>query len=352
MIELELLGIGSDGQSLVLTDADGERYRVPITDELRGAVRRDRSRIDAVGDSRRPLRPGEIQALLRSGLSAAEIAQEYSLDIAHVQRFEAPVLAEQNFMLARALEVRIGGDPGGPTLGDLTVDRLAARGVDPESLAWSARRDPDGPWEICLTFVQGAAEHGAHWTMPNQSSVEAIDQEARWLTETVAPAPAPTVFTPLPSAVTDSPRLDDLSVREALVDQLNDARGHRQDVDDLIDDEDEDPEGEAAQDPARDSISARIYSLAHARTHTPGTPVRAGDGSEEPSADPGDGDTESDPDTPQASQTSPASLPEDSDQALPGLESVAPEKPTTEHRKGSRRRSVPSWDEIVFGSRS
>ena len=32
MIELELLGVGGDGQSLVLTDADGERYRIPVTD--------------------------------------------------------------------------------------------------------------------------------------------------------------------------------------------------------------------------------------------------------------------------------------------------------------------------------
>ena len=46
MIELELLVVGGDGQSLVLTDADGERYRIPVTDELRAAVRRDRARLE------------------------------------------------------------------------------------------------------------------------------------------------------------------------------------------------------------------------------------------------------------------------------------------------------------------
>ena len=40
MIELELLGTSSDGESLVLTDAQGERYSVLISDELRGATRR------------------------------------------------------------------------------------------------------------------------------------------------------------------------------------------------------------------------------------------------------------------------------------------------------------------------
>ena len=40
MIELELLGTSGDGGSLVFTDADGQRYSVLITDELRGATRR------------------------------------------------------------------------------------------------------------------------------------------------------------------------------------------------------------------------------------------------------------------------------------------------------------------------
>ena len=39
MIELELLGTSADGESLVLTDAQGERYSVLISDELRGATR-------------------------------------------------------------------------------------------------------------------------------------------------------------------------------------------------------------------------------------------------------------------------------------------------------------------------
>ena len=45
MIELELLGTSADGESLVLTDAQGERYSVLISDELRGATRRDRPRV-------------------------------------------------------------------------------------------------------------------------------------------------------------------------------------------------------------------------------------------------------------------------------------------------------------------
>ncbi len=53
MIELELLGVGADGETLVFTDAEGERYAAPITDELRGATRRDRPRIEAAPDPAR-----------------------------------------------------------------------------------------------------------------------------------------------------------------------------------------------------------------------------------------------------------------------------------------------------------
>ena len=47
MIDLDLLGVGADEETLVFTDSEGRRYTTPITDELRGAVRRDR------GDYRR-----------------------------------------------------------------------------------------------------------------------------------------------------------------------------------------------------------------------------------------------------------------------------------------------------------
>ena len=74
MIELELLGTSADGESLVLTDAQGERYSVLISDELRGATRRDRPRVE-LAPARPTLAPRDIQALLRAGATPAEIGQ-------------------------------------------------------------------------------------------------------------------------------------------------------------------------------------------------------------------------------------------------------------------------------------
>lgn len=276
MIELELLGTSADGESLVLTDAQGERYSVLISDELRGATRRDKPRVE-VAPSRPTLAPRDIQALLRAGATPQEIATEHGMDVRAVERFEAPVQAEKDYALTRARAVRIG--EGGPTMGDLVLDRLAARGVDPSSLEWAATREAGEPWQIIVTFVQGAAEHGAHWHLSNSGILEAIDQEAQWLTEQVSSSPTASIFTPLtrPAPAPD-PDEEDLRTREALIDQLNAARGKRQQIEiDLGDDVDEEAEylaaiaeEEGTQDPEPEPstgpISARIYSLASART--------------------------------------------------------------------------------------
>ena len=42
MGELELVGLHEDGEHLVLSAADGQKYRLRIDEALRAAVRRDR----------------------------------------------------------------------------------------------------------------------------------------------------------------------------------------------------------------------------------------------------------------------------------------------------------------------
>lgn len=374
MIELELLGIGADSETLVFSDANGERYCVPITDELRSSVRRDRPKIEAVPTTQRSLRPREIQALLRAGITADEIASEHGMDVLYIERFEAPIEAEKNYALNRALNFRIGGTADGPLMGELVVDRLAARGVSPRSLTWTARRDVDGPWEIVVTFVQGATEHSASWHVDTGTAhLEAIDQEARWLTETVASAPTQAIFAPAtPASDVAAESAEELRQRDALVDQLNAARGRRVEVE--IDEENDEEEivaffAEEAEPQPSPSISARIYSIAQSRTKTSipsiTDPAAGVDASGEGSAAPhetsaastsapalgGEAATATDAATDSASDaTSPAAPASDThDSVLPGLEGVEPTQPTTKKRR--KRRSVPSWDEIVFGSK-
>ena len=318
MIDLDLLGVGADEETLVFTDSEGRRYTTPITDELRGAVRRDRPRIEAVSEDK-PLRPREIQALLRAGARAVDIAREHNVEAFQITRYEAPVQAEKDYALSRALSSHIGSLPDSPVMGDLVVDRLAARGVSPDSLNWSASRQTDSPWVIQLTFVQGAVEHGAQWRLPSSGHLEAIDEEARWLTETASPTGVQTFAalpTPAPLPTADE---DDMQQREALIDQLNSQRGKPQEIEYDID-EDEEDEDLPHLPAGVESLAARIHSLTEARRSS----------------------TQADEETQSGAQTDEPPLP------LEQLEDV----PSAPAPKKSKRRSVPSWDEIVFGSRA
>ena len=312
------LGVGADEETLVFTDSEGRRYTTPITDELRGAVRRDRPRIEAVSEDK-PLRPREIQALLRAGARAVDIAREHNVEVSQITRYEAPVQAEKDYALSRALSSHIGSLPDSPVMGDLGVDRLAARGVSPDSLNWSASRQADSPWVIQLTFVQGAVEHGAQWRLPSSGHLEAIDEEARWLTETASPTGVQTFAalpTPAPLPTADE---DDMQQREALIDQLNSQRGKPQEIEYDID-EDEEDEDLPHLPAGVESLAARIHSLTEARRSS----------------------TQADEETQSGAQTDEPPLP------LEQLEDV----PSAPAPKKSKRRSVPSWDEIVFGSRA
>ena len=318
MIDLDLLGVGADEETLVFTDSEGRRYTTPITDELRGAVRRDRPRIEAVSEDK-PLRPREIQALLRAGACAVDIAREHNVEVSQITRYEAPVQAEKDYALSRALSSHIGSLPDSPVMGDLVVDRLAARGVSPDSLNWSASRQADSPWVIQLTFVQGAVEHGAQWRLPSSGHLEAIDEEARWLTETASPTGVQTFAalpTPAPLPTADE---DDMQQREALIDQLNSQRGKPQEIEYDID-EDEEDEDLPHLPAGVESLAARIHSLTEARRSS----------------------TQADEETQSGAQTDEPPLP------LEQLDDV----PSAPAPKKSKRRSVPSWDEIVFGSRA
>jgi len=318
MIDLDLLGVGADEETLVFTDSEGRRYTTPITDELRGAVRRDRPRIEAVSEDK-PLRPREIQALLRAGACAVDIAREHNVEVSQITRYEAPVQAEKDYALSRALSSHIGSLPDSPVMGDLVVDRLAARGVSPDSLNWSASRQADSPWVIQLTFVQGAVEHGAQWRLPSSGHLEAIDEEARWLTETASPTGVQTFAalpTPAPLPTADE---DDMQQREALIDQLNSQRGKPQEIEYDID-EDEEDEDLPHLPAGVESLAARIHSLTEARRSS----------------------TQADEETQSGAPTDEPPLP------LEQLEDV----PSAPAPKKSKRRSVPSWDEIVFGSRA
>ncbi|MEC4016638.1 septation protein SepH, partial [Streptomyces sp. H27-D2] len=195
MPELRVVAVSNDGTRLVLKAADSTEYTLPIDERLRAAVRNDRARLGQIEiEVESHLRPRDIQARIRSGASAEEVAQQAGIPVDRVRRFEGPVLAERAFMAERARKtpVRRPGETTGPQLGDVVAERMMLRGAEKETAQWDSWRRDDGTWEVLLVYRVAGEPHAASWTYdPPRRLVQAVDDEARSLIGETDDAPEP-----------------------------------------------------------------------------------------------------------------------------------------------------------------
>ena len=148
--------------------------------------------------------PRDIQARIRSGASAEDVAEISGLDLAHIRRYEGPVRAERDYVARQAQAVEVaaplsathdgyrstfGDSP--VNLGDMVNHRLKAFGVDPDSVEWDAWRRPDSTWDVVARFDLGeesqvsvGEEPPARWTFsPLRKSVSNSNRWAQLLSE-------------------------------------------------------------------------------------------------------------------------------------------------------------------------
>ncbi|MDR2373096.1 MAG: DUF3071 domain-containing protein [Bifidobacteriaceae bacterium] len=90
------------------------------------------------------LRPKDIQALVRAGADPADLAEASGLDLDHINRYAAPVLDERAFVVGQALALGLRHDPEGRPLVEAARQRLAEQGIDLEDARWDATRQPQG----------------------------------------------------------------------------------------------------------------------------------------------------------------------------------------------------------------
>ena len=203
MQDLRLIGVQEDGQHLLLSGPDGTHYRLALDEALRAAARHDRPRLGQLQiEMEGGMRPREVQSLIRAGATAEEVADRAGWTVEKVRRYEGPILAERVHVADQARLVRVrsrGGSTGAPvpTLQGRVAQRMRERGVDPDSSAWDSWRGVDEThWTVVLTFAAGGRQRQATWTYdPVLRTVEAGDDEARWLSgdEPAAVGPLPTV---------------------------------------------------------------------------------------------------------------------------------------------------------------
>lgn len=200
MQHLRLVGVHEDGLHLLLADDEGNRYSLPLDEALRAAARRDRPRLGQLQiETTGGLRPKDVQAMIRAGLTAEDVAERAGWTVEKVHRYEGPILAEREHVAGLARLVRLrprGGSHGGaPTLEARVTERLRAREIDAGSARWDSRRTDKGAWTVVLLFNAGGRQREALWHFdPLARTVSAVDDEARWLSEDEeqqAPGPIP-----------------------------------------------------------------------------------------------------------------------------------------------------------------
>ena len=324
----ELTVIEVSPTAIVAVSREGHRFTIPVDAELRAGIAH-RPGVSSTGG----VSPREIQTLLRSGLSVAEVAERTGADADHVARFEAPITAELQFVLERALSVPVTthGDEDATTFGSAIEGRLSDQGGSVSR--WQAYRLGD-EWVVGAEFAVGAVVEEATWAFDPRkltlvptnpvairvSKADAVDAALFPPLRVVTPqAPQrfdsgefePVIETPAPKPIIQIPVeineiIGDTVTEPAgaapadLLDELHKRRGERNDA--------------MSSHPSTGSIPVITPEMLEMAEDSPEAP-------EEVTADP-----------------------------QPSVPDVFVDE-TPSQRQRRQRAPMPTWDEIVFGTR-
>lgn len=188
MRPVRFVAVSEDGQAFVLADEVGRLLTLPVDDRLTAAVHADRSVAASTAasmstEANNILSPRDIQARIRAGESADEVARIAGVPIEKVLRYAGPVLQERAMLAQHARRTKLKGQDKNATLAQVIDARLAQHGVDAEKIAWDAYRRDDGTWRVVATWPSGKATAQAVWELDKaRQLVSPHDDMAQYLT--------------------------------------------------------------------------------------------------------------------------------------------------------------------------
>ena len=155
---------GNDGDYLILEALDGQKFRLISDESLKSAIRRDtHSKLDSIS-----LTPREIQDHIRNGMSIEDIVSASGAPFDFVEKFAAPVLDELAHMVDSAKSVRITtsqdryNDSAHVEFGELVESRLGHSGAS--EFSWSAKRGEFNSWNVSVHFLLAGEDSFAAWS--------------------------------------------------------------------------------------------------------------------------------------------------------------------------------------------
>ena len=307
------------------------------------------------------LRPRDIQARIRAGASPEEVAEAAGVTVERIAAFADPVIAERDYIagLARTNPVRRRGETTSHrTLRNAVTDALAARGIDADGARWDSWKLEDRRWQVQIRFDQEGTEHNGLFVFDamGRFSVAANDEGRALIgdgrTDQLALVHAtqdPLSEEETTDALTDDaraetdPAVDGDPAEEDFDDAFHD--GGLQEVDGVFDIV---PAAKGDLDILYDMLSSfdedsvKIYAgLVHPKESTPLE--------ESPVVELPQGRPDAEPITPPARPAEDDDRPEEPEQ-LALIDEPAEPAPKPKPRGRRKRASVPTWDEIMFGT--
>ena len=206
--ELHVVALSEDGRSVLLATskkATTGGFRLKLDDKVAAALRGDLARTGESAARAMTVTPKEIQARMRAGESAEEIANAAGMPLARVERFAGPVLSERERIIEEARAAYLTRGRLGPSqlpLGDAVDSALAETpSLRTESVTWSARRLDSGHWLVQVSYVARARTRTGSWVFdPHTRSVVPADPASAALGHTGEAAPPRRAAAPLARA--------------------------------------------------------------------------------------------------------------------------------------------------------
>jgi hypothetical protein len=253
-----------------------------------------------------------VQARVRAGESAEDISDDTGWPLDKVMRYAEPLLQERAYIAEQAQSVEVRRSGSSTTLVESALKALGAGG---QGLAWDAFRREDSRWIVVATFGSGEKARQAQWTYdPAGRNLHPLDDQARALMGVAHEALTPAAVEVISDAL-------DLAREEQ---EQEPARPRLVAVPDpqtvILQRPEPEPDDEPVPVPAAHSAAADEPDAEPAPVLDSSTPVQR------PAPAP-------------APATAPAPAP-------------APPKatPAAKPRGRKGRASMPSWDEILFGT--
>ena len=176
MSELQFVRV--EGDSIVVKSPDGVEFQLPVDDILRGELRQTASPRKTQSN----LSPRAIQDAIRAGKTVQELSDEFDTDAAYIEKFAQPVLDELLHVIASAKSVRINlagdrfTDVTQIDFGDLIESRLSATGG--EAIVWSSKRQDLTTWLVTVKYQLASGNGHATWSFDPRKLTLSPENEA------------------------------------------------------------------------------------------------------------------------------------------------------------------------------